>query len=203
MSGSAGATARDWSLDRKGLGLLLGRLDADRERAGEAYEKLRQRLIAYFAFNGRVAAEDLADESIDRLCAKLRDGVPIERCGAYAQRIASLLLLEAGRRGQREQHAYAMLALVRETRAHADAIEARARCAEACLDRLRPGERELVLAYYCQDGRARIDDRRLLAERLGIPTDALRLRVLRLRRKLEDSLRSCLSAPCGEGEPLG
>lgn len=200
---SAGARGRDWSLDREGLGLLLGRLDPDRERAGEAYEKLRQRLIAYFAFNGRVAAEDLADESIDRLCAKLRDGVPVERCAAYALRIASLLLLEAGRRGQREHRAHAMLALVGEGHARSAANEARARCAELCLSRLGRGERDLLLGYYSQDGRARIDGRRLLAERLGIPTAALRLRVLRLRAKLEACLRSHLAPSSGAGAPRG
>jgi DNA-directed RNA polymerase specialized sigma24 family protein len=182
------------ALEDDGLRRLLARLDADPERAADGYERLRQRLIGYFTFNGCVEAEDLADETIDRVCARMQQGEWIERIGAYAHRTASLLLLEAQRRRQRERRAFAGLLLRRPDDSQA-ALEVQARCVDACLDRLAPSERELVLAYYRRDGQAKIDGRKLLADRLGINADALRLRVLRLRRKLEACLRLCLSAP--------
>jgi RNA polymerase sigma factor (sigma-70 family) len=183
------------ALEDDGLRRLLARLDADPERAADGYERLRQRLIGYFTFNGCVEAEDLADETIDRVCARMQQGEWIERIGAYAHRTASLLLLEAQRRRQRERRAFAGLLLVRRPDDSQAALEVQARCVETCLERLAPGERELVLAYYRRDGQAKIDGRKLLADRLGINAEALRLRVLRLRRKLEGCLRLCLCAP--------
>ena len=68
---------------------------------------------------------------------------------------------------------------------------------ERCFDTLPPESRNLVSRYYGvgEDDRARA--RRELAGALGLPVNALRLRVHRVRLHLEACLRSCLAA----GEP--
>src|SRR5205085_4069807 len=50
---------------------LLGWLDPDRERAGQLYEKIRWRLIAILASRGCGQAEELADETIDRVARRV------------------------------------------------------------------------------------------------------------------------------------
>ncbi|HKP37054.1 MAG TPA: hypothetical protein VJT71_09355, partial [Pyrinomonadaceae bacterium] len=50
---------------------LLAWLDADRERAGVIYEKIRWRLITIFAARNCVTPEDLADETLDRVARKV------------------------------------------------------------------------------------------------------------------------------------
>ena len=52
---------------------LLDWLDADRERAGLAYEKIRRRLMAILASRGCLCAEELADETIDRVARRVND----------------------------------------------------------------------------------------------------------------------------------
>jgi len=65
-------------------------------------------------------------------------------------------------------------------------------CLDDCLDVL-PGEsRDLIMEYYIDEKRGRIDRRRELAERLGLRRDALANRAQRLRDKLEQCVTRCL-----------
>src|SRR5580700_5918445 len=64
---SESARNEKWTLTRESLEVFLNYLDADRERAGEKYETIRQKLLTLFRCNGCWTAEDLADETIDRV----------------------------------------------------------------------------------------------------------------------------------------
>jgi hypothetical protein len=50
----------------------------------------------------------------------------------------------------------------------------------------------LVLEYYRQERKAKIDHRKLLAAELGIAVNALRIRAHRIRRSLEQCVHTCL-----------
>ena len=50
---------------------LLSWLDPDRNRAGNKYEEIRQSLIKIFSWRGFKDAEDLTDETISRVTAKV------------------------------------------------------------------------------------------------------------------------------------
>jgi len=52
---------------------LLDWLDHDRDRAGEAYERIREKLTKFFDWRGAFEAEDLADRTIDRVSRKLSE----------------------------------------------------------------------------------------------------------------------------------
>src|SRR5262245_41567772 len=52
---------------------LLIRLNPDRERAGEEYELLRLKLLTYFRSRAYLRAEDLADETLNRLAKKIAE----------------------------------------------------------------------------------------------------------------------------------
>ena len=54
-----------------------------------------------------------------------------------------------------------------------------------CLQKLSAENRDMILGYYQEEKGVTIETRRLLAERLQIPLNALRIRALRLRDKLE------------------
>src|SRR5262249_12867895 len=72
--------------------------------------------------------------------------------------------------------------------------ERRRDCLDRCLDRLGRARRNLVLRYYKEDGQSKIGDRKKLAEELGVDRNALRIRVYRIRAKLETCIESCLAA---------
>jgi hypothetical protein len=65
-------------------------------------------------------------------------------------------------------------------------------CLEDCLRALSVDAREMVLEYYRDEKRERIDRRKALAERLGLRREALANRAQRLRDKLEQCVSGCL-----------
>ena len=72
------------------------------------------------------------------------------------------------------------------------AAEHDAACLEQCLRRLPAETRALLTDYYHGATRSRLDERRQLAERLGLTYGALKTRAHRARHALEICVRACL-----------
>jgi DNA-directed RNA polymerase specialized sigma24 family protein len=146
-----------WSLTADAFDKLLFCLDStDRESASEKYLLLRRNLVRFFEGRGLSSAEEAADEVCNRLARKLDAGECIENINQYAYGIARMMMLE-----------------IRKRQGH------------RCLNDLSAENRELILAYYQGDGRAKIENRQKLADKLGIPQNALRSRAVRLRERLK------------------
>jgi DNA-directed RNA polymerase specialized sigma24 family protein len=179
--GSAGRTLDGESFER-----LLHFLDADRERAGEKYERIRRRLIWIFTNRGSWLAEDLADETINRVCARIDDlsdrysGDP----ALYFYGVARKVHLESLR------HTPQPLPVTLP--AQEENLEPVYDCLDRCLDGLPPQNRFLVVEYYREEKQAKIDRRRELAAELGIPPNALRIRAHRIRTALNECIQNCL-----------
>jgi DNA-directed RNA polymerase specialized sigma24 family protein len=62
---------QEWELTREAFDRFLDWLDSDREQAGRKYEAIRRGLITLFNLRGCSAAEDLADETINRAIRQL------------------------------------------------------------------------------------------------------------------------------------
>src|SRR5258708_30616564 len=84
---------RAWTLSSPAFDRRLAALDPDRDRAATAYEELRRRLIGLLRWWGVPSAEDLADETLDRVARKLEGGVTIENgsIGAYVRGVARMV----------------------------------------------------------------------------------------------------------------
>jgi DNA-directed RNA polymerase specialized sigma24 family protein len=63
---------------------------------------------------------------------------------------------------------------------------------DACLRSLPQEYRDLILEYYSADSQSKVESRRRQAERLGIPSNALRIRACRIRTKLRESFAAWL-----------
>lgn len=173
---------------------LLARLDADGERAGEKYEVLRRMLIKFFEWRDAPFPEDHADETLNRVARKLDEGVDIKNLGGYCYEVARLVLLEFRKGPERR------LEPLDASRAHAavaeepDAAHGRELlldCLDECLSRLPPESRALIVEYYQDEKRDRIERRKALADALGLRRDALANRAQRLRDKLEQCVMRC------------
>lgn len=161
-------------------------LDADREQAGEKYEHIRRSLIKIFTCRGRSNAEELADETINRVTLKaptLADNY-VGDPALYFYGVAQKVFLESVRKPPP--------VVMPPVGAQPENTEPEYECLERCMERLTPGNRELVLEYYQDEKRAKIDHRRKLAEKLGIAQNALRIRAHRIRATLHDCVQSCL-----------
>ena len=187
-------TMNNRELTEDSLNLFLKWIAPDPDSAGSSYEAIRRRLIALFVRGGCACSEDLADKTIDRVIARLPaiidsyTGEPV----AYLLKVAHHLHLEYLEKQPAPLSSLPPdkpLAAQDTAREEEQAYE----CLEKCLKTLTPKNQELVIAYYQQEKRAKIDFRKKLARQTGIAVNALRIRMHRTREYLQKCILECLS----------
>jgi RNA polymerase sigma factor (sigma-70 family) len=177
---------KNWALSQESFDALLDWLDSDRERAGLMYERIRRNLIKIFINRGCAEAEDFADETINRVVSKL-DRVKKEFTGdpaRYFYGVANKIFLEFQRKKPPEPPLFAPDDVNR--------TEQEYRCLEHCMAHLSEENRELLLLYYQAEGKEKIEQRKLLADKLGIAPNALRIRAFRIRAALQKCVEKCV-----------
>jgi len=196
---------RDKGRNPEDLKRLLLRFDADPERAWERYSDLRRRLAKYFEWNHCTAPEDLADEVFDRVAAKL-DSEEIRDVDKYLFGVAGLVRLEAYKKTRPvtpiEDLPGGENALPQFQDQSAEIVdgldqERRLACLRQCLATLTPSDRELVIQYYSAEEEKQKTFRQKLAEKAGLKLGTLRVRINRLRERLEECVRRRLESRQG------
>lgn len=182
---------------------LLEWLDSGTDSHGETYLEMRRRLVAYFDRRNRPGADELADETLNRIGKTLEKSgtIAITPPARYCYVVARFVLLEDIRRGRRYlQVDEARTPHVLESARPLDMDDAvsrqeqRLECLDRCLQKLKPEQRELAVEYYRDARRQRIDRRREIAARLGISMNALGIRACRIRSALESCMDDCCKA---------
>lgn len=185
-----------WELTASAFDRLLASLDIEREKAAEKYLRLKNNLVRFFEARGIAAADDAADEVLDRLARKL-DGIEtIDDPQTYALGIARLVALEFYKRLKMVSAADTDGATIADRvadRESGDEREERLKCLDDCLTNLTAEKREIIVGYYNGEKRDKIENRSRLAAALGIPSGALRSRATRLRDVLENCIVDCLA----------
>jgi DNA-directed RNA polymerase specialized sigma24 family protein len=179
--------------------------DADVERAGEKYELMRAKLVKFFRCRGCRAPFDLADETLNRLARRAEQGEEIRSATLteYCYGVAHNVLRESLRNPENafasletltpSEHPAENPARLAELQTATRESERRLACLETCAGTLPLETRRLVISYYEEEKGAKIGNRRRLAEAMGIPMNALRIRVHRIRAKLEKCVTECLN----------
>ncbi len=182
-----------WELGHASFEGLLRKLSPDRDQAAAEYELLRFRLTKFFQWRSTENPDEFADLTLDRLARRLEAGEHIEPLYSYCCGIARMLLLEARRTNERRAEA---LRVLEASSPHASVPHSNETlpldALSKCLARLPLESRNLVLDYYQGEKQPLIERRKALAERLGIPINALRLRVNRIRMQLEKCVSQSL-----------
>jgi DNA-directed RNA polymerase specialized sigma24 family protein len=184
-------------LTQTGFDKLLATLDADREQAGAKYESLRVRLIKFFEWRNCELAEELSNAVFDRVMKKIAEGEQIENVAAYAATVAQFVFKEDCRRRERlfesiDDAPEAQIAVpANESAELSEPADERMNCLEKCLKELSDPNRRLVIAYYDTDERTMIATRKRLADEMKISLNVLRIRVCRLKAKLENCTSDC------------
>lgn len=167
---------------------MLEWLDRDREQAGKKYQKIHTRLIGIFSNHGCADPEKLADETIDRVMAKIDwllenyEGEPTRYFCGIARNI---LKEDLKRRNIHEP-------LTEHQQVECVDDQAKYDCLDKCMAELPVHSQSVILAYYEEQGLAKIRRRKKLAEDIGITVTALRLRVFQMRLQLSQCLEHCL-----------
>jgi DNA-directed RNA polymerase specialized sigma24 family protein len=193
--------AAPWELTASALERLLARLDADAGRAAEAYEALRVALTRFFDWRGAAFPDECADEALNRLARRLDEGVDVADLRGFALGIARLVLLERARSPQARQDPLDEQAVGAAPVSAADHAPRLHDCLDRCLASLTPDSRALILEYYQDHRRQKIDRRAALATRLGLSANALRSRAQRVRDRLEHCVRRCVAGPGADTKP--
>jgi DNA-directed RNA polymerase specialized sigma24 family protein len=167
---------------------LLAWLDGDRESAGLKYELIRSSLLRVFVSKGLNNAEDLADETINRVILRLPD-IKDKYCGEparYFHGVARNIVRETGRRKE-------IVMEVSAVTVFADPIlGSELECLDACMGVLPPQKCDLILDYYLYEGHDKIEHHKLMAKSLGISDGALRGRAHNIRAALEECVKQCV-----------
>lgn len=179
---------------------LLSRLDDDRSRAAEKYLILRRKLVKIFERRGCVAADDLADQALDRIARKL-EKEEIHDLASFAHGVALMICREFHKNNKKvvflldefESDDLLVGDPDPENRiAHAIGGEQEATCLQNCLRKLPPGQHELMIAYYEGERSEKIELRQQLARDRGISTKCLRDQANWLRARLRMCVKQCL-----------
>jgi DNA-directed RNA polymerase specialized sigma24 family protein len=179
---------------------LLRRLDDGAERPGARYEAVHSRLVRFFVWNSCSAAEDLADETLNRVARKLAAGSEeVHELEAFIWGVARKV-----RQGAQKAEFKSVTVFdgpnawaASDAGASLDAIhnkiqaEKELKCLHQCLRRWPEQDQELFLAYRVDKGHY-VERRKDLARKLGVTPGALRVRIIRLREKLERCVARCL-----------
>jgi RNA polymerase sigma factor (sigma-70 family) len=191
--------AKENVITQESFDVLLNWLDRNRETAGQKYEKIRQRLIRIFLGRGCSAAEELADETINRVTRKAPQlaesyvGEPM----LYFYGVADKIHLEWLRQQKKITQFEAPLDADKtidvpppgETESNAAEYE----CLESCLAALPADQRRLIVEYYRKEKSEKIENRRVLAEKLQISVSTLQVKAFRIRARLKECVQKCVA----------
>lgn len=179
--------AAEYTPSAESFGKLLAWLSTNAGEGALRYEEIRRKLIRFFVCRGCVDPEDLADITINRVNRALERpsfqyvGDPI----FYFYGVAKNVRLESLRRPSRVREIPVIVDSPQHDDRHYD-------CLEHCLGMLADGQHKLILDYYDYEPGEKSPRRELLAEQLGIPLNALRIRLHRVRNRLRACVAECM-----------
>lgn len=172
-------------LTSESLKKLLEAFSADETEASRLYTNLRGSLVRFFGLKGISDPDKAADETIDRVADKLNQEAKIEDLRKFAFGVARFVYLENLRREQTAKRAVDEFYLKDSSTKfeEPDQIETYRECFQNLYD----DERRLLSSYF-EDlpPAALFESRQNLARREKIEVNALRNRISRLRKRLED-----------------
>jgi DNA-directed RNA polymerase specialized sigma24 family protein len=181
---------------------LLEWLDDGVDSHGERYLEIRRRLVSYFDRQNRPRADELADETLNRVARTLARTGRIETRppARYCYVVARFVLLEDFRRErihatftEPETPDASRQRSVADPDDGRSTQEQRVERVDRCLHGLKAEQRELVVEYYRDPRRPAVERRRNLAKRLGITMDVLGTRAARIR----EAITTCVETSRG------
>jgi DNA-directed RNA polymerase specialized sigma24 family protein len=159
---------------------LLAILDPNPGRAEEKYVHLFATLVRYFEWNRKQDPEDLAQETMRRAFSRFQEGqkITVEDPAGYFYGIARNLLRESWGAPRMDQIEEPDLPPCEPSFRNLTRGEQLIFLGE-CLQTLPKDEFDMLIAYVEGNGEA-------WAQKAGLPLGALRMRIYRVRKRLEE-----------------
>jgi DNA-directed RNA polymerase specialized sigma24 family protein len=195
---------KDRPLTRREFDRLLAFLSPDLEKAAKEYLKIRNKMIFFFRSRGCRAPEDCADVTESRVGRKLIEGIVIRASDptSFFYGVANHVLQEYWSDSWQKSisiddpSSFVQVSQdpFEDAQREADRLqlEREMECLEKCLEKIPFKNRDLILRYYQGETSVKINNRKKLAEELGIQLNALRLQAFRIREKLQICVSNCI-----------
>ncbi len=190
---------KNWAMTAGAFHRLLEWLDEGRDSDGQNFLEMRRRLVAFFDRKNCRNADELADETLNRVARRLEEEGKIESeaPAKYCYITARFVFMESLR--AREKGAVPLDDVLQDERwlpatgktEEKERREKMLECLEHCTDKLEAANREIIIRYYFGEERVKIENRRALAASLDISINALSIRACRIRDKLESCVGKC------------
>lgn len=190
---------KDWVLTKEAFDQLLDWLSPERSQAGKKYEAIRKRLVEIFASRRCYEAEELADETINRVTVKL-PGIIADYKGdpaLYFYGVAQKVYMEFLQKTRKQVDPATLPSPARPE----SSKELELDCLDRCIQQLPLKSRALVVDYYLEDREAQKDYRKKLAGKLNLSFNALRIRAHRVKETLHQCVKSCIERAESETNP--
>lgn len=181
--------------DQDEFDALLAWLDPDRSRAGTIlYEEIRVKLIKIIVRRQCYVAEELADETINRVSHKVKDIAPdyVGNPALYFYGVLKKVYQEWLKWLKDQKLRLDRMPPPRPPEPSED-VERVHGYLERCRQELDFEDREVILTYYEHDKGAKIAHRKKMADGLGITLNGLRMRIHRINRELKKCIVDCLN----------
>ena len=161
------------------------------DEASHRYLRLHQKLEGYFRLKGTLDPVNDADDAMDRAAEKIVKGQDIPDIDKFCMGIARNIVHERLRHKKREESAFLKFLDNSQDNSTEALVDRITNLMKPCFEQLPPDDRNL-LTSYCKvpPGVERAEHRRQLAENLKSTISALRIRVTRLRRGLENCVKA-------------
>jgi DNA-directed RNA polymerase specialized sigma24 family protein len=172
---------------REKFASFLEWLNPDAESAGEEYERLRFRLCTFFSQRQCIFADELADETINRVILKISEE-QIESKIAYCYGVARNVYRESLRKERTHLDIDDVTIAAKPPEEPSFSRE----CLDLCLEKLSSDSRNLLLDYFSEAKLAKIELHRRISEGLEMTQTALRMKVMRSKQKLKICVLECM-----------
>lgn len=182
----------DNELTQESFDKFLNLLAPNREEAAREFETLRRKLVHFFSMRRTSIPEELADQTISIIVRKVNEDIKIQDVSRYALGVARNVLLNSRRKESllKQFEDVDRYAAVDATDYMERTADLDVECLDMCLKQLDADERNMFLKYY-KERKYVSRYRARLVKRLGINPNVLRIKVLRIRRKLEKCIIEC------------
>jgi DNA-directed RNA polymerase specialized sigma24 family protein len=194
-----------WNPTQEDFDRFLAWLDPNRERAGIKYIEIHSKLIKFFTCRGCSEAEDLTDDTINRVMRRLPDIIDsyVGEPGRYAYGVARHVYDEY--LSNRNHIIKKLTEYLRHLRRRvmgplaewSHQNERAYKCLEECLAKLSDEDRTLILQYHKDEKRTKIDHRKEMAEQEGLTPNALRIKMFRIKDRLFNCFAKCMKKSSG------
>jgi DNA-directed RNA polymerase specialized sigma24 family protein len=190
---------------QKELDKLLAWLDLDREAGAAKYETIRNGLIRFFLFRECIDSEMLADEVINRVAVRIDKVVekysePAKCFKGFAGNVYLEYLQDPARQVGTDA---SVLPDPPDDEEERKRLELEDECLKRCMGKLSTADDDLFRRYFQDLTPAKIKIRKKLAAELRLTSNALSIKVARIRKRLRECMKECLAEASNQMTDIG